>query len=75
LKAEGEHCGRKRVARLMHENNIQAKHKRKFKATTDSQHQFPVAPNLLKQNFTVSEPNRVWTADISNVGPWKDGCT
>ena len=65
LKEQGEHCGRKRVARLMRENDIQAKHKRKFKATTDSQHKFPVAPNLLEQNFSVSEPNRIWTADIS----------
>lgn len=65
LKEQGEHCGRKRVARLMRENSIEAKHKRKFKATTDSQHKFPVAPNLLEQNFTISEPNRVWTADIT----------
>ena len=49
----------------MNQNGIEAKHKRKFKATTDSQHRFPIAPNLLGQNFTVSEPNRVWTADIS----------
>jgi putative transposase len=49
----------------MQANGIEAKHKRKFKATTDSQHKFAVAPNLLKQNFIVSEPNRVWTADIT----------
>lgn len=65
LKRQGERCSRKRVACLMRKNNIQAKHKGKFKATTDSQHQFPTAPNLLKQNFTVSEPNRIWTADIT----------
>lgn len=65
LKEQGEQCSRKRVARIMHENGIEAKHKRKFKATTDSQHKFPIAPNLLEQNFTVSEPNRIWTADIS----------
>jgi putative transposase len=65
LKDQGERCGRKRIARLMKENAIQAKHKRKFKATTDSQHKLPVAPNLLEQNFSVSEPNRIWTADIS----------
>lgn len=49
----------------MRQNGIQAKHKRKFKATTDSQHKLLVAPNLLEQNFTISEPNRVWTADIT----------
>jgi putative transposase len=65
LKEQGESCSRKRVARIMKENSIQAKHKRKFKATTDSHHKFPIAPNLLEQNFTVSEPNRIWTADIS----------
>ena len=65
LKALGERCGRKRIARIMRQNGIAAKHKRKFKATTDSQHKFPVAPNLLEQNFKISEPNRVWTADIS----------
>lgn len=65
LKSQGECCGRKRIARLMHKNGIQAKHKRKFKATTDSQHKLSVAPNLLEQNFTVSEPNRIWTADIT----------
>lgn len=65
LKEAGECCGRKRVARLMRLNGIVAKHKRKFKATTDSQHKFAVAPNLLEQNFRVSEPNRIWTADIT----------
>jgi transposase InsO family protein len=42
LKEAGERCSRKRVARIMRENNIQAKHKRKFKATTDSQHNLPI---------------------------------
>lgn len=65
LKEEGERCSRKRVARIMRENNIQAKHKRKFKATTDSQHNLPIAPNLLKQNFKINKPNRIWTADIT----------
>jgi transposase InsO family protein len=65
LKEQGELCSRKRIARIMRENGIEAKHKRKFKATTDSQHKLPVAPNLLEQNFTISEPNRIWTADIT----------
>jgi len=65
LRERGENCSRKRVARLMKENGLQAKHKRKFKATTDSNHRMPIAPNLLEQNFTALEPNRVWTADIS----------
>jgi putative transposase len=47
LKAAGYRIGRKRVARLMRENDIRAKAKRKFKVTTDSRHDHPVAPNRL----------------------------
>src|SRR3954468_138485 len=46
LKAEGYRIGRKRVARLMRENDIRARTKRKFRVTTDSRHDHPVAPNL-----------------------------
>ena len=49
----------------MTDNNIEAKHKPKFKATTDSQHKFPIAPNLLEQKFYINEPNRIWTVDMS----------
>src|SRR5207247_10586202 len=54
-----------RVKRLMREHGIRAKGKRKFKATTDSQHKLPVAPNRLVQDFCVAAPNRVWLADIT----------
>jgi len=54
-----------RVKRLMREHGIRAKGKRKFKATTDSQHKLPVAPNRLAQDFCVAAPNRVWLADIT----------
>ena len=47
----------------MRENDIRAK--RKFKVTTDSRHDHPVAPNLLDRQFTVEAPNTVWLADIS----------
>lgn len=67
LANQGVHCSRKRVARLMRENGIQAKAKRKFKATTNSQHNLPVAPNLLEQNFACSQPNKVWSADITFI--------
>jgi putative transposase len=49
----------------MRENDIRAKAKRKFKVTTDSRHDHPVAPNLLDRQFTVEAPNTVWLADIS----------
>ena len=67
LKAAGYRIGRKRVARLMRENDIRAKAKRKFKVTTDSRHDHPVAPNLLDRQFTVAAPNTVWLADISYI--------
>ena len=59
--------GRRRVARLMRENGLKARQKRRFKRTTDSLHAFPVAPNLLDQDFTATEPNQKWGADISYV--------
>jgi transposase InsO family protein len=43
---------------------IRARHKRRFKATTDSKHSMPVAANLLARNFTPPAPNKVWTGDI-----------
>jgi putative transposase len=67
LKAEGYRIGRKRVARLMRENDIRAKTKRKFRVTTDSRHDHPVAPNLLDRQFMVEAPNTVWLADISYI--------
>ena len=66
-KAAGYRIGRKRVARLMRENDIRAKAKRKFKVTTDSRHDHPVAPNLLDRQFTVEAPNTVWLADLSYI--------
>lgn len=68
LQAQGMHCGRKRVARLMHERGISAKTKRRKVKTTDSQHNNPVAPNLLKRDFTADTPNTKWVADITGIG-------
>lgn len=67
LKKQGVKCSKNRVARLMHKNGIVAKTKRKFKATTNSKHNYPIAPNLVNQNFTVSRPNAVWVADITYI--------
>ena len=67
LKDQGLACSRNRVARLMKENGIAARTKRKFKVTTGSKHQFPVAPNLLQQSFTADHPNRVWASDITYI--------
>jgi putative transposase len=67
LQAQGIRCSRKRVARLMRENGIRAKQARRFKATTDSDHNEPVAPNLLDRQFEVDRSDRVWTADITYI--------
>jgi len=67
LKKEGERCSRKRVAQLMRGNGIYAHYKRKFKATTDSGHIYPIAPNILNREFDVDQPDRVWVSDITYV--------
>jgi putative transposase len=67
LLREGYPIGRKRVARLMQEMDIQAVAKRKYKATTDSAHSKPVAENHLNRNFTPDSPNTSWVADITYI--------
>lgn len=67
LNKQGITCGKNRVARLMRDNGIAAKTKRKFKATTNSKHNYPVAANLLNQNFSANRPNKVWVADITYI--------
>jgi len=51
----------------MRENGLKARQKRRFKRTTDSYHAFPVAPNLIEQDFSADRPNQKWNADISYV--------
>jgi putative transposase len=65
LQDQGLPIGRRRTARLMRKNGLKAQQKRRFKRTTDSHHAFPVAPNLLEQDFSAERPNQKWTADIS----------
>jgi len=67
LQDAGLVVGRRRIARLMRDNGLQARHKRRFKRTTDSHHAGPIAPNLLDQDFTATGPNKKWGADISYV--------
>ena len=67
LRSRGWKVNKKRVARLMTENGIRAKTKRKFKVTTHSEHDEPISPNLLNQNFTATEINKVWVSDITYV--------
>lgn len=67
LKREGILIGRHRVARIMRLHGWRAKAAKKFKATTNSNHKLPVAPNLLQQNFTASRPNEKWVSDITYI--------
>lgn len=67
LEAQGESCGRTKAGTLMKLAGVEAKQKKKFKATTDSKHNLPVAPNLLDRNFEVPEPDRVYCADITYI--------
>lgn len=70
LKKEGSPASRNRVARIMRKHGWRAKAAKKFKATTNSNHKLPVAPNLLQKNFTASKPNEKWVSDITYI--WTD---
>jgi transposase InsO family protein len=67
LKAQGFVAGRDRIARLRRELGMRCKQKCKFKATTDSRHDFPIAPNLLGQTFNPTRPNEVYVTDITYI--------
>lgn len=70
LRERGFPASKARVERLMRQHGIRARHKRRYKATTDSKHGLPVAPNILDRNFTPTAPNQVWTSDLTYV--WTD---
>lgn len=65
LKSEGYNIGRYRVRSLMRKLKLIAKTPRRYKVTTDSNHSYRVAPNIVNRKFTVEAPNKVWTADIT----------
>jgi putative transposase len=67
LKHKGFEVGRHRVARLMAKLGICVRPKRRFKTTTDSNHPFPIAENVLNRHFTTQEPDSVWVADITYI--------
>ena len=56
-----------RVERLMRDNGIRTRHKRRYKATTDSRHTLPVAPNPLNRDFQPAVPNQAWCADLTYI--------
>ena len=68
LISQGTQCCENTVAKLMREHQIQARNKPKFRvSTTDSNHDLPIAPNRLGQQFTVSNINRVWLTDFTYI--------
>jgi transposase InsO family protein len=71
LRQQGVCCSRKRVARLIRQHGIRSRRRLKRRlGTTDSRHNRPVAPNLLKRDFSADAPNEKWVGDI--VGIWTD---
>lgn len=65
LGLRGVQIGVHSIKRIRKKLGLCCKQKKKFKATTDSRHSLPVAPNLLNQDFKVDAPNRIWTSDIT----------
>jgi len=67
LRQRGETVSKKRVAQAMRETGLVARRKKRFRATTDSKHKDPIAPNLLARDFRTSAPNEVWATDVTAV--------
>ena len=67
LRYSGHKVGRNRVAKIMRLAGLRALASRKFKATTNSNHQLPVAPNLIEQDFSAAKPNTKWVSDITYI--------
>ena len=67
LIAQGTNCGKNRVARLMQEDGLRARRRRRYKRTTQSRHNWPVAPNRLDQSFVATSPNQKWLTDITYI--------
>ena len=67
LRKEGIVVNHKTVEELMKKNSIRAKTKKKFKATTNSKHNLPIAPNLLNREFRATKPNQAWVGDITYI--------
>jgi putative transposase len=67
LRAHGIRVGKKRVERLMRENGLEARQKRRFVHTTDSRHDHPIAPNVLDRQFDVDRTNQAWAGDVTYI--------
>lgn len=67
LSKLGIKAGRYKVTRLMSELGLKVRYPKKFKITTDSDHNDSISPNTLDRQFTVTSPNKVWTTDITYI--------
>ena len=67
LMAQGHAIGRGRVARLMRDNALLGKRKRRFRTTTQSEHRHPITANVLEPEFTVQQPNTAGVGDITSI--------
>lgn len=67
LFRQGHKVSRRRIGRLMKKAGLRCKTRKKFKATTNSKHNNPVAPNILDRQFVQAKPNQAWVGDITYV--------
>ena len=67
LRERGDIVSEKKVAQVMRDHGLVARRKRRFRATTDSKHDDPIAPNLLERDFTATGPNEAWVTDVTAV--------
>lgn len=67
LNRNGFTVSQRRVAKLMRKENLYCRRNKKFRVTTNSNHAYPISPNLLKQDFKVERINQVWVSDITYV--------
>ena len=71
LREEGTPISRKRVARIMRQESIAGVPRKRYRHTTDSNHKYAIASNLLNRTFDVKTPNTVWSCDITHVWTWE----
>jgi putative transposase len=67
LRSHGIRVGKKRIERLMRDNGLEGRQKRRFVHTTDSRHEHPIAPNVLERQFDVDQANQAWVGDVTYI--------
>lgn len=67
LRGRGDIVSEKKVAQVMRDEGLVARRKKRFRATTDSKHDDPIAPNLLERDFSAKGPNEAWVTDVTAV--------